>query len=441
MNHLRAGVARTDITPERGVELAGYPHHLRHNTGVHDPLYSTALVVDDGDSRVAIVSLDLLFFSKKHVTAVRSTIRDLTGIPARNVLIGCTHTHSGPWASGRLDLDSLRSGVPQDEQYIAFLRERIVTSVVQATEAMFDASLGAGASACGAGAGVGGNRRDPEGATDPEVGLLKVTDLSGTCRAVVVNYALHPTVLHADNTEVSADYPGYVRERLAQRYSDALVLFLQGTSGDQSTRYFRKGQSFDEAQRIGYAIADAAATGLEAIPTTREIRIDAVCVEVPIRLRDLPGRDDARDAVREAASAHRALELSAAPYIERQNANLALLGAEDLLGYIEVLEQGGNLELYADEREAEVQVLSLGGVSIVGLPGELFVEFGSAIKAIDPDRTTVVASLANGCLPGYVCTSSAYREGGYETDTSLLAADFGESLVAAVRRLMETAPA
>jgi hypothetical protein len=434
---IRAGAARTEITPERGLELAGYPHHPRRNTGVHDPLYSTALVLDDGDSTVAIVALDLLFFSKKHVSAVRSSISRLCGIPKRNVMISCTHTHSGPWASGRLDLDSLRSGVEQDQGYIAFLRERVVESVARAKKELFEASLGAGAAPCGPEQGVGGNRRDPNGVSDPTVGVLKVLDSSGACRAIVVNYALHPTVLHADNTRVSADYPGYVRERLSQQFPDAQILFLQGASGDQSTRYFRKGQSFDEARRIGYAIADAATAGLEVASATSDIRVRSVSEEVPIRLRTLPSRSHVQEEVARAAAAYAELEKSGATYIKLQNANLALLGAEDLLGYVEVLERGDKLELYDDEREAEVQVISLGDVLIVGLPGELFVEFGNSIKALRGDQRTLVVSLANGCLPGYVCTPAAYREGGYEADTSLLPSDFGESLMEAAERLLE----
>ncbi len=437
MSRIRAGAGRTEITPPQGMELAGYPHHPRHNTEVHDPLFSTAVVISDGVSSIAMVSLDLLFFSKKHVTAVREVVEQLTGIPRRNVLIGCTHTHSGPWASGRLDIDSLRNGVMQDEAYVTFLRERVVDSVVQAQKGMFDASFGAGTEICGSDKGVGGNRRDPEGPQDPTVGVLKVVDSEGVCRAIVVNYALHPTLLHAENTAVSADYPGYVRERLSQRYPHALTLFLQGTSGDQSTRYFRTDQSFEEARRIGYTIADAAGAALESISTSRELRVRARSVEVPIRLRELPSKEKAYDAVRKAAAAHAALEHSGAPYIERQNANVLLLGAEDLLGYVEVFKEGGALELYEDEREAEVQVLAVGGVTMVGLPGELFVEFGTEIKSLRGGQTTMVVSLANGCLPGYVCTPAAQREGGYEVDTSLLAPDFGAELVATAGRLMD----
>ena len=68
---LKAGMARADITPPQGLELAGYPHYPRNNTGAHDPLYATCMYIENETTAVAMVSLDLLFFSKKHVQRVR----------------------------------------------------------------------------------------------------------------------------------------------------------------------------------------------------------------------------------------------------------------------------------------------------------------------------------------------------------------------------------
>lgn len=63
---LKAGMARADITPPQGLELAGYPHYPRNNTGAHDPLWATCMYLENEEEAVAMVTLDLLFFSKKH---------------------------------------------------------------------------------------------------------------------------------------------------------------------------------------------------------------------------------------------------------------------------------------------------------------------------------------------------------------------------------------
>ena len=95
---LRAGAASVDISPGPGIPLAGYPHFPRHNTGIHDPLMAACIVLDDGATRVAIVCMDTLFFSRRYVQKVRQNTESSTGIPAANILICCSHTHSSPWA-------------------------------------------------------------------------------------------------------------------------------------------------------------------------------------------------------------------------------------------------------------------------------------------------------------------------------------------------------
>jgi hypothetical protein len=71
---IKAAMNRADITPPQGLELAGYPHYPRYNEGHHDPLYAACMYLNNGEQEVAMVTLDLLFFSKKHVTEVRRRV-------------------------------------------------------------------------------------------------------------------------------------------------------------------------------------------------------------------------------------------------------------------------------------------------------------------------------------------------------------------------------
>ena len=102
---LRAGASIVDISPEEGIELAGYPHYPRHNTGIHDPLYASCLFLDDGQIELAIVAMDLAMYSKAYVRSLRNRISQQTDIPGPNIMVCASHTHSGPWASGRLDFE------------------------------------------------------------------------------------------------------------------------------------------------------------------------------------------------------------------------------------------------------------------------------------------------------------------------------------------------
>jgi hypothetical protein len=77
---LKAGISRVDITPPKGLELAGYPHYPRYNEGFHDPLYATCMLLESNGTTVAMVTLDLLFFSQKHVIEVRRRVNARYGI-------------------------------------------------------------------------------------------------------------------------------------------------------------------------------------------------------------------------------------------------------------------------------------------------------------------------------------------------------------------------
>ena len=183
---LKAGMARADITPPLGFTLEGYPHYPRYNEGAHDPLYATCMYLADGEE-VAMVTLDLLFFSKKYIEAVRRTVAKECKIPEGNIMISCTHTHSGPFTSGAIDLDSLEAGRVPDEKYVAFLIRAISDIIKDAKENSFAAKFAIGTQVCGAESGIGGNRRTPGGPHDPLVSVMAVKDMNDNVRGMFVN--------------------------------------------------------------------------------------------------------------------------------------------------------------------------------------------------------------------------------------------------------------
>lgn len=77
----RAGVAQTDVSPPPGVQLVGYPTVIRPNTGIHDPLFASCLVLDNGQTQVLLLVADLVYFEKPFVTRLRKTVEAATGIP------------------------------------------------------------------------------------------------------------------------------------------------------------------------------------------------------------------------------------------------------------------------------------------------------------------------------------------------------------------------
>ncbi|NLD60370.1 MAG: hypothetical protein GX647_12045 [Clostridiales bacterium] len=441
---LKAGTSRRDISPREGEELAGYPHYPRNNTGVHDPLFASCLYLDGGETEVALVTLDLLFFSKKHVLRVRRMAEEASGIRGENIMISCTHTHSGPWAAGRLDIESLEAGREQSAEYVDFLVSQIVGGIAEAKRGAFEASFACATAVCGAESGVGGNRRSPGGPHDPLVGVLAVRDANRIVRGVFVNYTLHPTFIHEWSTVVTADYPCYLRMEVNGALPEAVVGFSQGASGNQSSRYYRQGESFDEAERVGRALGRAALKALEGAAWTENPDVAAASKEIEVELRSFGSEEELVRQVEADTARYRELyerygdSRNREEYYLWQNANLKMLGSEDQLGYVRMLNRGVKIELMEDERPAELQVIRIGDALVIGCPGEVFVEFALYLKAMAPFRVTVFNELANGCLPGYVYTPESLVEGGYETDTSMLAPGFGRKLTDAVLELIES---
>ena len=435
---IKAAMNRADITPPQGLELAGYPHYPRYNEGFHDPLYAACMYLNNGEQEIAMVTLDLLFFSKKHVTEVRRRVAERCGIPGANVMISCSHTHSGPWASGRLDIESLEAGKEQPHEYVEFLIATITDLIAKGQAEAYEASFGYGTALCGAESGVGGNRRLPGGPHDPLVSVMAIKDTAGQVRGALVNYTLHPTFIHEWSNVCTADYPCYLKMEIEETHTQCLTGFAQGTSGNQSSRYYRQGESYDEAERVGRILGKAAHTVLDKAVWQDEIAIRVSGETLPLEIRSFGTEEALRKqvahdkAIYDDLYARYGQSTNREEYYLWQNANLKLLGSENQLDYVIIEKNGIRFDLRHDEDPAEVQVFNLGGCCVVGIPGETFVEYGLYMKAMAGFKTVIINELTNGCLPGYLYTPESLVTGGYETDTSMMGPEFGKHLVEVV---------
>ena len=207
-----AGAATADITPEGPQFLFGYPHVARISTGVHDRLLSSALYLHDGRTALLFVANDVVSIGNETVRRVRQRIEQKTGVPAANILITASHTHSGPMTFDLVSCEGDAAVPKTDPAYVRRLEEGIVEAAVQACENPRPAAVGL---AIADGSCVGANRHDPAGPSDPEVPVLVVRDRdSQAFLAAMVVCSMHPTVLHEDSTLVSGDFPAMTRQYL-----------------------------------------------------------------------------------------------------------------------------------------------------------------------------------------------------------------------------------
>lgn len=221
---LRAGAAKIDITPPTGFPMWGYgARHDLPSGGVLDPLQARALVIDTGEERMALVSLDLgRAPTRQSTAAIRAQVKQGAGI--EHLFLVASHTHHGPV----LEEDSWPT--PADS-YVRQLEQKLAKVILAAAKSLQPARMGIAKKQ------VPYNRnrhsRLPTKPIDQELLLLRVEDLQGKPMAHAVNFAAHATMQDALQLHFSADYPGALAA-LVEKETGAPCLFLQGAAGDLS---------------------------------------------------------------------------------------------------------------------------------------------------------------------------------------------------------------
>jgi hypothetical protein len=268
-NSLRTGIAKVNITPEGPVQMAGYSNRKTLSKGVHDSLFARVLVLDDGKSRLAIISCDLIGYANDHIIEIA---QKKFNIPV--VLFNSIHTHSGP--------DFGASG-----SYSRMVEQKIINGLEHAVKNLFAARIAAGYRSFPQ---LGYNRliiredgrahapwysqdklippnnpeRVPFGPVDPEAGVIRIDDMNGNPRIIIMTYACH-AVTNAHNSEISADYPG-VAVRIVEKEYDgkAVGIFINGASGNiapffKSPNFDQKGNpytDYTQKEKMGALLAD-----------------------------------------------------------------------------------------------------------------------------------------------------------------------------------------
>ena len=422
---LYAGAARRDISPIKPVQLCGYPHVRRISSGSHDPLLASALYLRSGGDAVLLGALDLLMLNCDVARRIRCRVAGELGFAEANVLISCTHTHSGPVTLDYLPFHGDSAMPPPDPAYLRFCEEQIVQTARDAKANARKAELAwTNADACG----IGGNRHSPTGPTDPDVGILAVR-AAGKLLAVAIIYGMHPTVLHEDSTLISADFPYYTRRHLQEALGDQLVvLYHTGPAGDQSPRYHVQSQTFAEAERLGRQLGAAVLPRLENMVFQGGVRLAGALQPVDFPRRQFPGVMEAEKVLARYRAEHERLQTTGAAPAEVRTAEVAVFGAEALLRLARAQESGEIDQRLGRYRPFEIQVLRIGEVHLAAWPGEFFVEYGLQLKQRAPVKTLVV-TYANGELQGYIVTPEAVARGGYEADGRMFEPAAGQRVV------------
>ncbi len=423
---LKAGAAIVDISPKPGIPLSGYPNDLRPNTGVHNPVCASALYLDDGKNPLMIINTELLYFGKTYVKQLRSEF------PGVTLIFTATHTHCAPCAydAGFLCEPEDRDAFGPQPEYVAFLIEQLRTVIQEAMANPFPATLGFTNVQCGPELGIGGNRHSPTDIADTRLGVLAVKDEAGDVRFIMATYALHPTLLHEDCVEVTGDYPSYIRRFLSFAHPKAVFGFAQGASGDQSTRYFRVAQNFEEAARVGTTFGVEIFHAIEKMTFKNDLPISYASDKIELPYKNFPSAEECARLLKIAEEEYEAVKDR--DFLTAWNAKLRLFGAQSTARNQNLVATGYNFI----ELPFEIGHITLGDYHILVCQGELFVAIGMAVKELLPGKEVFFFETTNGGTPGYVYTKEGVVAGDYEAGQSIFGEDACNVLIDAFRKLL-----
>jgi hypothetical protein len=318
------------------------------------------------------------------------------------------------------------------------INKRIVEAVAEANKTLQDATVGLGTRNV---VGLCSNRRSINGPFDPELAVLEVdSSESKQLIACAFNYACHPTVLGPSNLRFSADFPAYASDTVEAVLRKKLgvykreVLFLNGASGNVSTRSTRREASFQEAERIGRSFGIGILGAMQNIKkTSSEIAISTASEKINLPQRQLPPLDFVKTDLKRSEEMLRKLKMSGASDGQIRVIESMTEGAKALLAAYDYAKKFEGREF-----DVEVQVFKLGGIAMLcAVPAELFVEFGLQIKRKLKTLNPLIVGYANGYV-GYVLTEEAYKEGGYESLSTFLEPNAGARIVDTIERLTNT---
>jgi Neutral/alkaline non-lysosomal ceramidase, N-terminal/Acyl-coenzyme A:6-aminopenicillanic acid acyl-transferase len=259
---LEAGSAKVDMTPPLGTPLNGYFDRLgRGAMAVHDPLWVRCLYLDDGDTRLFLVTADLCVTNRE----LRDRVLELApaDVPKENIILTATHTHNGHGAMIREILFRNTTG-----RFMPDVLEATAQHYAEAMKAAYDARKRATIGYTTFDQDdLSVNRREKGGPIDRQVGVIRVEDSDGNAIALVANMAAHPTSVGGKEAlSFSADYPGFFYTEVEKQTAPGCVaMFMNGTEGNQRCTSPDDTGGWERTAAVGRLLAERALEASQSI--------------------------------------------------------------------------------------------------------------------------------------------------------------------------------
>jgi hypothetical protein len=377
---LLAGYGETIISPPLGTDLTGFGFYLDRRTNhILDDLKCRALFLRDGEQSLLLMVCDLLGLTVPFTDKVRERIAAELCIPKQNILLACTHTHSGPAAQPLAGLGTVNAA------YVKGLPDAISRAAAAAAEAPREAEFACQVEAVEP---IGYNRRNRDFVEiDPwlKVGVLKLKDQ----KIYLLNYACHAVTL-GPTKEVTADWLGAAAAEVEKTGNRALV--FQGYCGDIDPVCYmnrRLGATADDFKLGGKILAERAFKTEKYATFAADPKLRSIEKRIKLPLQVFPKKnldketEAAYEATQEFARSREVVQAWRKRVVQRHDVYLKSPWMEDV----------------------PIHAIGIGELKIMGLPGEIFSGYGVKLAAKWPKLMTV--GYADGNI-GYLPTKKAF---------------------------------
>ncbi|MBN1622886.1 MAG: hypothetical protein JW903_00840 [Clostridia bacterium] len=428
---MKAAAGRIVVTPDYPIPMGGNVRTDNMSRGVHDDINCSILILDDGITKVCLMGFDYVGLKYSTCNEMKKRIMESTGIPFENITIWGTHTHSGPDTCMRM-----YNGIDEIiDRYLDETASKVAFGIMEIVKDFREVNLRVGKKEV---YDLSFNRRlvkrdgsvvmnfeefeinDIVGTTgpiDPELQVLSVWNKDGSLLSALVNFTLHPAILVGLDWLISRDFINDLDDALLKEYGDdAVVLFANGAEGNINHLDYKRSdqwRDFRETERIGRKLGEYS---IDAIESSREVKgsIRFVSETVLMPLREITQQEkEWADMVLER---------------DKDKVEDMFDGIPDKT-YAKMIK--GMLVRPDKAFETVIQAMAIDGFALVTFPGEVYVEFGLAVKELSPFENTMVIGLANS-QSGYIPKEEAFSQGGYEVRTawsSQLVYEAGDLLV------------
>ena len=440
MTNLKTGFARLRITPPLGTAMAGY-YVKRNSKGILDDLHISAVAIDDGETRVLLMSAELLELNEKQNLEIRQVISEFCHIPVEAIFLGCTHTHTGPVigstteAEGDPDYEKFMVNQMRDAAKYALEDLKDTTFSVAEGEAknisfirrfrMKDGSVQTNPGR------YNQNVKEPLGFPTETVKLIMLERCGGD-DIYLVNFGTHPDTVGGEL--ISADWPGFVRSTVEKTFDGVKCMVLLGVQGDVNhvdifpPEGVAKGTikpytGYEHTKHMGRVVAGAVLQicGKAEKVNTGKIKYSSKKIIVK--------SNQENDRLLEAEAILKIHEEGRDNELPCEGMEVTTVVAE--AARIVRLKNG------PENYEFTINALSLGDIALVFFPGEPFVEIGRRVVEASPFKMTLACAITNGGGT-YFPTTSAFEEGGYEVRSSSLKKGVDNLLVEGSKELLNS---